>query len=434
MLERARLAIDRAIDRQMKTIVAVSSGRPPAAIAVIRLSGGDALAAARTIAGTLPEPRQAKVRRLRDGDGATLDRALVLVFPGPQSATGEDLVEFHCHGGRAVVDAVERALLAHPGVRRAEPGEFTRRALIHGRIDLAEAQGLADLLTAETERQRIAAIGAAEGRISAAVRGWMDRLSGLAARIEAMLDFSDEDDVGEEDLNRVHQDIVALVDDMTIVVSAPPVERLRDGLRVVLAGPPNAGKSTLINLLCEREVAIVTPIAGTTRDRIEAPVTRHGIPFVLTDTAGLTVTEDAVERIGVARAEEAIAGADILLWLDDAPPPREAIWLLAKADERSGRDGRLPIARDDAASIETLWGRIVESAVALLPREDELSFDRSQRDAAVAAIAALEGRADDALVLAEQLRVAAKALATILGVDATEAMLDALFGKFCIGK
>jgi len=268
MLERARLAIDRAIDRQMKTIVAVSSGRPPAAIAVIRLSGGDALAAARTIAGTLPEPRQAKVRRLRDGDGATLDRALVLVFPGPQSATGEDLVEFHCHGGRAVVDAVERALLAHPGVRRAEPGEFTRRALIHGRIDLAEAQGLADLLTAETERQRIAAIGAAEGRISAAVRGWMDRLSGLAARIEAMLDFSDEDDVGEEDLNRVHQDIVALVDDMTIVVSAPPVERLRDGLRVVLAGPPNAGKSTLINLLCEREVAIVTPIAGTTRDRI----------------------------------------------------------------------------------------------------------------------------------------------------------------------
>ena len=423
----------------MTTIVAVSSGRPPAAIAIIRLSGPQALAAARAIAGPLPDPRHAQVRRLRDDNGATLDRALVLVFPGPRSATGEDLVEFHCHGGRAVVDAVERALLMHAEVRRAEPGEFTRRALMHGRIDLAEAQGLADLLTAETERQRIAAIGAAEGRISSVVRAWMDRLSAIAARVEALLDFSDEDDVGgedvaTEDLAQIRRDIAALADEMAVVIAAPPVERLRDGLRVVLAGPPNAGKSTLINLLSEREVAIVTPIAGTTRDRIDAPVTRSGIPFVLTDTAGLTVTDDAVERIGVARAQEAIATADILVWLDEAPPPREAIWLLAKADQQMGSAARLPVSRDDPATIETLWERIVDRAVRLIPREDQLSFDRVQRDAANVAMAALIDVADDLLVIAEQLRLASRSLGMILGVDATEAMLDALFGKFCIGK
>lgn len=419
----------------MTTIVAVSSGRPPAAIAVVRLSGPAAFAAAAALAGTLPSPREARVRRLTDAAGVTLDHALVLIFPGPRSATGEDLVEFHCHGGRAVVDAVEAALLAQPSVRRAEAGEFTRRALTNGRIDLAEAQGLADLLSAETERQRVAAIGAVEGRVSRAVRGWMDRIAGLAARVEAMLDFSDEDDVGEENMAAIRRAIDALADDVAAVLAAPPVERLRDGVRVVLAGPPNAGKSTLINLLAQREAAIVTPIAGTTRDRIDVPVMRDGVPFVLSDTAGLTESDDVVERIGVERAAAAVREADILLWLDDVPPPREAIWLLSKADLRSSdRDDRLPVAQDDDASIERLWERLSTHAASLLPREDQLALDRRQRAACGLALAGLREGADDPLIVAEQLRAAARALGTILGLDATEAMLDSLFGTFCIGK
>lgn len=417
------------------TIVAVSSGRPPAGIAVIRLSGPEAIAAARAVAGTLPDPRSARVRRLRDAGDATLDRAIVLVFPGPRSATGEDLVEFHCHGGRAVVDAVERALLARPGVRRAEAGEFTRRALTNGRIDLSEAQGLADLLTAETERQRVAAMAAADGRLSRAVRDWMQQLSGIAARVEAMLDFSDEDDVGEADVAEIHRAMLAVKGTIDSALAVPPVERLRDGIRVVLAGPPNAGKSTLVNLMADRDVAIVTPIAGTTRDRIEVPVTRDGIAFVLIDTAGLTESDDAVERIGVARAGEAIATADVLLWLGEETPPAGAIWLWSRADERGeAPQHRTAVSRETPASVDRLWDMIVARAETMIPRADDVTLDRRQRDACGVAAGALSHPGDDPLILAEQLRAANNALATILGIDATEAMLDSLFGAFCIGK
>ncbi|TPG15610.1 tRNA uridine-5-carboxymethylaminomethyl(34) synthesis GTPase MnmE [Sphingomonas oligophenolica] len=422
----------------MTTIVAVSSGRPPAAIAVIRISGGEAFAAARALTGSLPPPREARVRALRAADGALLDRALMLVFPGPRSATGEDLVELHCHGGRAVIDAVEAALLATPEVRRAEAGEFTRRALINGRIDLAEAQGLADLLAAETERQRVAAIATAEGRVSRAVRDWMERLSRLAAQVEAMLDFADEDDVTDTGVEALREACALLAADMGAVLDVPPIERLRDGVRVVLAGPPNSGKSTLINLLSDRDVAIVAPIAGTTRDRIEAPVTRNGIPFVLTDTAGLTETDNVIERMGVERTVESIARADILLWLDDQPPPREAIWVLPRADEDDraalSASGRIVVSREDAESIARLWEAIGERASLLIPRESDLSLDRRQRDACRIAVAALQHGSDDALIIGEQLRSASMALAGILGIDATEAMLDSLFGQFCIGK
>lgn len=428
----------------MTTIVAVSSGRPPAAIAILRVSGPRALAAVTALVGTLPAPRQAKVRAIRSATGALLDRALVLVFPGPASATGEDLVELHCHGGRAVIDAVERAVLAHPDVRRAEPGEFTRRALIHGRIDLAEAQGLADLLVADTERQRIAAIATAEGRVSSAVRGWMADLAMLAARVEAMLDFSDEDDVGDDGVSddavaAIRRAMASLADRIDAVLAVPPVERLRDGIRVVLAGRPNSGKSTLINALAERDVAIVTPVAGTTRDRIEAPVTRSGIPFVLTDTAGLTETDDMVEQIGVGRARDAIATADILLWLDDETPPRpDALWIYPRADapgrSAASDDRRIGIARSDPSSINRLWSIITDRAQSLIPREDDITLDRRQRDACVDALYALTDPPVDPLVIGEELRRASGRLAAILGVDATEAMLDSLFGQFCIGK
>jgi len=343
----------------MKTIYAVSSGRPPAAIAVVRISGPAACTAAETLAGRLPAPRHASLRGLRDADGALLDRALVIVFPGPRTATGEDLVEFHCHGGRAVIAAVERALSLVPGLRPAEPGEFTRRALTNGRIDLTEAEGLADLLEAETEGQRIAAINAAEGRVSQAVRGWMDDVAMLSARIEAMLDFSDEDDVASDAaaFDAIRLAVDALADRIAGVVDAPPVERLKDGIRVVIGGPPNSGKSTLLNLMGERDAAIVSSISGTTRDRIDVPVMRGGIAYVLTDTAGLIDTLDPIEAIGVTRAEQAITTADILVWLADIAPPRDdAIWVHARAD-LAGRDvvpeGRaIAIAQTDPASID----------------------------------------------------------------------------------
>ena len=423
------------------TIFALSSGAPPAGIAVIRVSGPAAFAAVTALAGTLPPARTARLRSLRDGTGALLDRALILRVPAPASATGEDLVELHCHGGRAVVAAVLAALGRQPDVRPAQPGEFTRRALGNGRIDLAEARGLADLLSAETERQRVAAISAAEGVVSRQVRAWLTRLSALAARVEAQLDFADEDDVAMDEaaLIAVIDGMRALSDEWRSVIAEPPVERLRDGLLVVLAGPPNSGKSTLINLLSQRDVAIVSDIAVTTRDRIEVPLVRDGLAYRLTDTAGLTDAADPIERIGVTRAGKAIEEADILLWLGDHAPPRaDAIRVHARADQPgrvdmpAGRD--VAVRQDQSATISVLWSIIHARAEALVPRIDAVSFRAQERGALQQALAAIARPEDDPVLIAEQLRVASRLLATILGIDATEAMLDALFGQFCIGK
>jgi tRNA modification GTPase len=425
----------------VKTIFAVSSGRPPAAIAVVRVSGPQAFAAAEALAGPLPAARHASLRGLRDADGALLDRALVIVFPGPATATGEDLVELHCHGGRAVIAAVERALSAQSGLRPAEPGEFTRRALTNGRIDLTEAEGLADLLEAETEGQRVAAMTAAEGRVSQAVRSWMDSVAMLSARIEAMLDFADEDDVASDTaaFEAIVAEIDALAAEIEAVVDAPPVERLKDGLRVVIGGPPNSGKSTLLNLLGERDAAIVSPISGTTRDRIEVPVIRNGVAYVLTDTAGLIDTLDPIEAIGVTRAEGALAAADIVLWLADTSPPRtDAIWIHARADLPGRSDipaGRaLAIAQTDRGSLDRLWAEMHQRAMTMLPRGDGIALKQHQRRQCGLAADALRYRSSDALVIAEHLRQARAILAGVLGLDATGEMLDALFGRFCIGK
>lgn len=436
-----RAAPERAAD-VTDTIVAVSSGQPPAAIAVIRISGPAAIATAAALAGTLPAARQAGLRALRDAGGALLDRALVLVFPGPRSATGEDLVELHCHGGRAVVAAVETALAAHPGVRAARAGEFTRRALLNDRIDLAQAEGLADLLEAETEWQRVAALAGAEGRVSAAVNGWVDRITTLSAMVEASLDFADESDVDDNHaaIDEVRAAMTALAATIEEVLRAPPVERLRDGVRVVIAGPTNAGKSTLFNRLCDREAAIVSKAAGTTRDRLEAPVRRHGVAYLLVDTAGLNpVAADPVEEEGIARAGQAAAAADVLLWLADTPPPRvDALWLHGRADlpDRttlpSGR--RLAVSCNDPRSIEAVWDAVEEIALPLLGREGGMALHEHQREACRLAAQALLTSSSDPLVLAEQLRTARVSLGRITGKGTTDAMLDALFGRFCIGK
>ncbi|MDB5680586.1 MAG: mnmE [Sphingomonas bacterium] len=427
----------------MDTIYAPSTGTPPAAIAIVRISGPAALAAALALAGDdLPAPREARVRTLRDpASGDHLDRALVLVFPGPATATGEDLVELHLHGGRAVVAAVEAALANQPGLRRAEPGEFTRRALINGRIDLAEAEGLGDLLTAETELQRRAALSMADGALSRRIARWRTELLGLAAQIEGSLDFSDEADVPGALLDEVRSGARSVADEMAATLAVPTVERLRDGVRVVLAGPPNSGKSTLLNALARREAAIVSPIAGTTRDRIEVSVARGGIPFVLTDTAGLRAsTDDAIERIGITRADEAIAGADLVLWLgDDAPPAASMLWLHARADQPDRRETpagpTILVSAQQDESVEALWGVIAAHAATLIPKLGDLAFNARQASHCRAAVDALaDVDSIDELVVADALRRANTALAQITGEVGVEAMLDALFGKFCIGK
>lgn len=419
------------------TIAAVSSGQPPAAIAVIRMSGPAAFVAAAAIAGTLPPPRVAKIRSLRNSYGALLDRALVLIFPGPSTATGEDLVEFHCHGGRAVVASVMATLVDRSDVRLAEPGEFTRRALMHGRIDLSEAEGLADLLTAETEGQRRMALAAAEGVVSRSVTSWMTTTATLSARAEALLDYGEEDDV-DEDIAAIGEDVRALGETIAAVASAPSVDALHRGVTVVLAGPPNAGKSTLFNLLVQQEAAIVSPIAGTTRDRIEVQVARGGISYRLTDTAGLTETDDAVEAIGVERARVAAEHADILLWLGDKAAPRnDAIRVHARCDlpgRADGPDGAVAVSRDSVGSIATLWSAIAARAATLLPSPDLIPLKQHQQALCIAAAAALLDPVIDPLLVAENLRVARRKLAEITGVDATEAMLDALFSRFCLGK
>lgn len=426
----------------MDTIFAVSSGAPPAAIAIVRISGNAAFDAVTTLVGRLPAPRRASLCGLLDADGLLIDRALVLVFPGPGTATGEDVAELHVHGGRAVVRAVEGALGAIPGLRRAEPGEFTRRALLNGRIDLTEAEGLGDLLAAETEAQRRAALLVAEGAVRQRAEDWTDRLLALAARVEAQLDFADEDDVTLATLAPITAALVALADEMDVTLATPPVERLRDGVRVVIAGPPNSGKSTLLNALAERDAAIVSPISGTTRDRIEVPVVRDGIAYVLTDTAGLAgETSDPIERIGISRAEEAMHAADIVLWLgDDAPPSPDMIRVHARADvagrEVAALGADVAISVASGTGMASLWGLLRMRAARLLPREDSVAMNQRQRSliAACAAAARSAATQEDLILVAEDLRLAMAALDALVGRSDVEAMLDALFRRFCLGK
>lgn len=428
------------------TIFALSSGAPPAGIAVIRISGPNAFAAVTGLAGGLPAPRRASLRTLRR-DGEPLDRALVLAFPGPATATGEDLAELHLHGGRAVVRAVEAALAEVYGLRGAEPGEFTRRALTNGRIDLTEAEGLGDLLAAETEMQRRGALRAAEGGVRAQIEQWAARTLRLSALVEAALDHADEDEVaGEGDvLATVQREAAELAGEIAVTTAQPPVERIRDGVRVVLAGSPNIGKSTLLNAMAGREAAIVSPLAGTTRDRIEVPVMRDGVAYLLTDTAGLhAAPADVVEEIGIARARSAIESADLILWLDDAPLPPELIGvphlpLHARADA-AGRDidpgERISVSAQTGQGVDAVWAAVARIAAKLLPPPDSVALNLRQRSLADQAAAALRGAASqhDLLLAAEELRAALRGFHRITGAADVEAMLDTLFGRFCIGK
>ena len=422
------------------TIFALSTGRPPAAVAIIRVSGPLAHAAAEVVAGDLPEARYAAVRTLRTADGALLDDALVLRFDAPASFTGEDCVEFQCHGGRAVVDALLSALAAIDGLREAGPGEFTRRAFENGRIDLTEAEGLADLIEAETESQRKAALAMAEGGLKRQVGSWQDRLLALSARAEAAIDYAEEGDVGGDPM--LAAECAALASELGEWLARPRVEPLKDGIRVVVAGPPNAGKSSLLNAIAGTERAIVTDVPGTTRDHIDVPLSLSGIPILLTDTAGMRESDDVIEKIGVGRTRSLVEAADIVLWLGDpleAPAHPPVIRVHARCDLSNRKvvpDDSLPVSALTGAGLAVLLERLSRLAATLLPAEGALALNRRQAAILAEAHAALQhaGNTADIVLQAEHLRVSRETLHRLTGRAGVEDMLDALFGRFCLGK
>lgn len=423
------------------TIFAVSSGSPPAAIAVVRISGPQADSALAALTGLAPEPRRAAMAAVRDPATAELlDNGLALRFPGPRSATGEDLAELHLHGGRSVVAGVLGALERLPGLRPARPGEFTRRAFENGRIDLAEAEGLADLLAAETDAQRRAALTLAGGGLSRQVEAWQQTLLSLSARVEAALDFGDEADVGEALPQEWDADLDALAAELSSWVKRPAAERLKDGIRVVIAGPPNAGKSSLINALAGREAAITAAVPGTTRDLVEVPAAIDGLPFLLVDTAGLRDSHDEVETIGIERAKGAIANADIVLWLGEAaerPLNVASILVQSKIDlGRSCDEAEVRVSSVTGEGLADLVATVQSRASKLLPREGEVAIHARHRALLQEALAELQAASHtaDLLLRAESLRLARASIDRITGRAGIEEMLDALFGRFCIGK
>ena len=427
------------------TIFALSSGAPPAGIGVIRISGPEASDALLRLAKRVPTPRRASVMSLRDDSGVLLDRAMVLWLPGPSTVTGEDMAELHCHGGRAVIAAVEGELAAIPGLRRATPGEFTRRAFAHGRIDLAEAEGLADLLSAETEIQRRAAMAMTGGELSRAAGDWRARVLLASAEVEAVLDFADEDDVASLAPDFSLR-LRALRDAIAAWLARPRAETLREGFRVVIAGPPNVGKSTLFNALVESDAAITAPIAGTTRDVLERPVAIEGVPFTFLDTAGLRgETQDAIEAIGIARAHAAVESADLVLWLGpegNGPQglgPERAWEIAARCDAPDAlpkAQARHRVSAITGLGVNALRHDLVATARNTMPRPGEAALNARQHSLLHGAASAVEDAATarDPLIAAEGLRAARVAFDALLGHASTEDMLDALFGRFCIGK
>lgn len=431
------------------TIFAIASGLGRSAISVIRLSGPRTRFVLETIAKPVPAPRKALLRTLRDGAGEHLDQALVIWMPQPTSFTGEDQAELHIHGGLAVRTAVMRTLSRIEGCRTAEPGEFTRRAFLNDRMDLSGVEGLADLIEAETEAQRRQAMRQLEGCLGQLVETWRERLIGALAWLEAGLDFADEEDVAAD----LQAKAGLVLRELAIAISEAlndnaRGERLRDGFMVVLAGPPNAGKSTLLNALARRDVAIVSAIPGTTRDAIEVRCDLWGLPVTFVDTAGLRDTSDPMEHEGVIRATTRIKEADLVLWLrapdiQDSPPMNVGCGLIevaTKADlRRKGSDGSIPVSALTGEGISALLDRIGEAAQsglgsgdALITRERHRTSLERCRDGLVRSCAALEQRQDE--LAAEDARLALRSLGQITGRVDVEQVIDRIFASFCVGK
>ena len=438
-----------------QTIFALSSGRTPSAIAIVRVSGPQAGAALTALGGKIPPARAASRMLLRDASGQPLDDSVVLWFPGPASATGEDVAEFHVHGGRAVLASIFAALAALDNMRTAEPGEFTRRAFENGKLDLTEAEGLDDLIHADTDRQRRQALRQLNGLLGDRARDWRARIIEASALIEAGIDFSDEGDVPAELIAPALAKIKALSGEIQEVLAAQgQSERLRDGLVVAIAGPPNVGKSTLMNALARREVAIVSPHAGTTRDVIEVQLDLDGYPVTVIDTAGIRKTDDPVEQEGVRRARARAAEADLVLWLADGPDAEinhedtAPVWRvrnkidldsparpMAEATGGSGFD----ISANRGDGLPDLIAALVGFAHDYFGTSEAGLIGRTrQRQLLQATADSLQSCTDVAdegeELAAEELRVATHSLGRLLGRVDVEDVLDVIFREFCVGK
>lgn len=438
----------------MDTIYALSTAPGRAGIAVVRVSGPgvSAVVEALTRSG-VPRPRSAVLREFSNGTGRSIDRGLLLWFPAPASFTGEDVAEFHLHGGRAVVEAVLAAIAEVPGLRLAQPGEFTRRAVENGKLDLTAAEGLADLIAADTEAQRRQALRQYEGALFALYEGWRVRLIEEAAWIEAAIDFSDEElpegvlAQARERLASLHREIIQHTDDRGCG------EVLREGVRVALIGPPNAGKSSILNYLARRDVAIVSEIPGTTRDVIEVKLDLNGFPVVVADTAGLRVAGDMIEEMGMQRAVAQAESADIVVLVLDSTigmRPR----LRAEVEERvsltvwNKRDLALHDIGGNGLCVSAKTGEGMDDLIAALSQRAQAIADtpgdappltrarhrEALGEAAAALARALDAPDDHPELMAEDVRLAMRALGRITGRVDVEELLEVIFRDFCIGK
>ena len=448
------------------TIFALSSGRPPAAIAVVRVSGPRAGVALEKLIGRVPEPRKAALARVRDPrSNEVIDEALALWFPAPRSETGEDVAELQLHGGQAVIAGVLDALSTIEGCRPAEAGEFTRRAFENGRLDLTAVEGLADLIAAETPAQRRLAFRQLKGLIGDRSEAWRRRLIEALALVEARIDFSDEADVPEDLLGPALHPAQQLRDEIAgVLADGRRGERLRDGLVVAIAGPPNAGKSTLLNRLARREAAIVSPFAGTTRDVIEVHLDLDGYPVTLLDTAGIRDSAEPVEQEGVRRARARAAAADLVLWVIDGSAcglavdehciANVAIWLVRNKIDRVDASPCMGAGKCDNSeyeftlTISALSGAGMEALTAALSNyaktyfastESSLITRARHRRALEDTVAALDrglarDHSTDEELIAEELRSAATTLGRLTGRVDVEDILDVIFRDFCIGK
>jgi tRNA modification GTPase len=453
-----------------QTIFALSSGRPPSAISIVRVSGPQAGAALTSLVGKVPAPRMAARALLRDVNQQPIDDAVVLWFPAPASATGEDVAEFHVHGGRAVLAALFAALSGFEDVRAAEPGEFTRRAFENGKLDLTEAEGLDDLIHADTDRQRRQALRHLKGLLGDRARDWRAQIIEASALIEAGIDFSDEGDVPAELIAPALCKIKTLLGEIREVLAAQGrSERLREGLVVAIAGPPNVGKSTLMNQLARREVAIVSPHAGTTRDIIEVQLDLDGYPVTVIDTAGVRETDDPVEQEGVRRARARAAEADLVLWLVDAqheenrPQGEVPVWTVRNKIDLDGPDTAGPrigaansgqpgavlrqgwrtadvgISASRGDGIQQLIAALIAFAQdyfgsgegGLIGRERQRKLLQETAASLERSISAI-GEGEE--LAAENLRIATHSLGRLLGRVDVEDILDVIFRDFCIGK